>query len=66
MAAEWDQCEDCFGTGGHRDSYGEGQCGNCGGRGRVPANGAAIAQLTRDETKRQQAIERMVTREYDY
>lgn len=51
---EWYACEDCLGTGGQRDERGEGQCGACGGSGRLPANEAAdiiVAERARERTE---------------
>ncbi len=65
MAAEYDQCEDCLGTGGHRDEHGEGDCGTCGGSGRNPANEAARKEVSGRISQREAAIWKMVTREMD-
>ena len=63
---EWDTCEDCMGSGGHRDAYGEGTCSSCGGRGRMPGNEAAREQAKKQEQDRQDAIYRDVQRAYEY
>lgn len=64
---EWDACENCMGTGGERDEYGEGQCGACAGAGRFPANEAA-RQFRRDrEAEQRAALERIARLEdHDY
>ena len=62
---EWEACEDCMGSGGHRDEYGEGSCGACGGRGRLPVNEAAREVVREREERRQEAIYRQAEREYE-
>lgn len=54
MAAEWDTCEDCMGTGRNPSMFGGGDCGACGGKGRFPANDEA-SELAREEERRFQA-----------
>ena len=66
MAAEWEGCEDCMSSGGHRDMYGEGTCGVCGGTGRRPANEEAWDVVRRREQARQDAIYAQIQREMDF
>lgn len=65
MAAEWYPCEDCMASGGQRNEYGEGNCGTCGGSGRLPGNQAAFDILAQEEERRQDAIYASLERDYD-
>ncbi len=62
---EWDACEDCLGSGGQRDEYGEGNCFACGGSGRLPANGAAQLVLEKQEEKLMDAAYAQAERDLD-
>ncbi len=62
---QWDSCEDCMGSGGQRDEYGEGNCGACVGSGRLPANEAARLVLEKQEKKRMEAVYAQAERDLD-
>ena len=53
---EYDPCEDCMGSGGHRDYNGDGSCFACGGKGRIPSNKEAVLLENERETSRTEAI----------
>lgn len=63
--AEYDACEDCLGTGGHRDQYGAGECGACGGTGRLPVNRAARTQELARQRRREDWAYEQAERDYD-
>ena len=65
MNPEWDTCEDCMGTGGMRNLDPDGDCGSCGGRGRMPANQAARDHLSGQARERALRYERAARREYE-
>ncbi len=62
---EWDTCEDCLGTGGHRTESGEGSCGACGGSGRLPANEQAHVEKQQAAEQREIAAFRQAERDLD-
>ena len=54
VTAEDEPCEDCLGSGGQRDQYGDGNCAACGGRGRIAANREAEQRDIEQERLRRQ------------
>jgi DnaJ-class molecular chaperone len=57
------ECEDCLGTGGRRNEYGEGDCGACGGTGTVHLN--TPAEQARAEAERKDWFLELARREMD-
>ena len=62
---EYDSCEDCLGSGGYRDPYGEGTCNACGGSGKYPANEAARVEVRNREMARQEDAYERARRQYE-
>ena len=62
---EYDSCEDCMGSGGHRDSYGEGNCGACSGTGHRPSNEAAYEEVRQRQEARNESFYESARRAMD-
>lgn len=62
---EYDTCEDCMGTGGHRDPNGEGSCFACGGKGRIASDTEAQEYERERYEQQQDALYARLERQYD-